>query len=133
MEPLPVPSRRRFINWFLGTSFGALIASVIYRSPDPQSAAHPEPKHAQVEAGLTNDPECLDKGFKIIRSARSGDRHQMAEKDIRAFSATCTHRDCIVGSRNRRTPVVQLSRRCIRRERPAMWTASSPSAHAASR
>lgn len=99
MEAIPVPSRRRFINWFLGTSFGALIVSVIYPVIRFVSPPHiPEPSTAQVEAGLTSDPELRDKGFKIIRfGADPVIVIKVAETDIRAFSATCTHLDCIVG------------------------------------
>jgi cytochrome b6-f complex iron-sulfur subunit len=99
MEASPAPDRRRFINWFLGTSFGALIAAVIYpviRYMSPPRI--PEPSTAQVEAGETNDPALLQKGFKIVRFGsdpviviRAGDN------DFRALTATCTHLDCIVG------------------------------------
>jgi cytochrome b6-f complex iron-sulfur subunit len=99
MEASPAPDRRRFINWFLGTSFGALIAAVIYpviRYMSPPRI--PEPSTAQVEAGETNDPALLEKGFKIVRFGsdpviviRAGDN------DFRALTATCTHLDCIVG------------------------------------
>lgn len=91
-------SRRRFLSWFLGTSAGALVASVVYpvlaflRPPDvPEATTH------QVEAGPANDPELLERGFKIVRFGsepviviRAG------EGDYRAFTATCTHLDCIV-------------------------------------
>jgi cytochrome b6-f complex iron-sulfur subunit len=99
MEAAPAPDRRRFINWFLGTSFGALIAAVIYpviRYMSPPRI--PEPATAQIEAGETNDPALLQKGFKIVRFGndpviviRAGDN------DFRALTATCTHLDCIVG------------------------------------
>jgi cytochrome b6-f complex iron-sulfur subunit len=99
MEAAPAPDRRRFINWFLGTSFGALIAAVIYpviRYMSPPRI--PEPSTAQIEAGETNDPALLEKGFKIVRFGsdpviviRAGDN------DFRALTATCTHLDCIVG------------------------------------
>ena len=99
MEAIPVPSRRRFLNWFLGTSFGALLASVIYPIVRFVSPPHiPEPSTAQVEAGSANDPELLEKGFKIIRfGADPVIVIRVAENDVRAFSATCTHLDCIVG------------------------------------
>jgi Rieske Fe-S protein len=51
----------------------------------------------QVDAGPVDDPELLDKGFKIVEFGgepvivvRAG------EADFRAFSATCTHLACIV-------------------------------------
>jgi Rieske Fe-S protein len=99
MEALPQPGRRRLINWFLGGSFGALIASVIYpilRFISPPRI--PEATTAQVEAGDTNDPQLLQKGFKIVRfGADPVIVVRASETDIRALSATCTHLDCIVG------------------------------------
>lgn len=91
-------TRRRFVNWFLGTSVGALMASVLYpvaRYVSPPDV--PEAATQQVEAGLTNDPELLDKGFKIVRfGADPVILIHVGQMDFRAFSATCTHLDCIV-------------------------------------
>lgn len=90
--------RRRFLNWFLGTSLGALCASVAYpvvRFVSPPEV--PESTTNQLDAGPVDDPELLVRGFKILRFGnepviliRAG------EGDYRAFSATCTHLDCIV-------------------------------------
>ena len=104
MEAFPASNRRRFINWFLGTSFGALIASVLYpiaRFISPPRI--PEPGTAQVEAGATDDPAFREKAFKIVRFG--GDPVivvRAADDDYRAFSATCTHLDCIVGYQKER-------------------------------
>lgn len=99
MDTFPVPERRRFINWFLGTSMGALMASVLYpivRYVSPPRI--PEAGTAQVEAGATDDPLLREKGFKIVRfGADPVIVVRAAENDYRAFSATCTHLDCIVG------------------------------------
>ncbi len=44
-----------------------------------------------------NDPELLEKGFKIIRfGSEPVILMRVAEGDFRAFSATCTHLQCIV-------------------------------------
>ena len=74
------------------------MASVLYpvvRFVSPPRV--PEASTNQVEAGVVNDPEFMDKGFKIVRFGsdpviviRAG------ENDFRALSATCTHLDCIV-------------------------------------
>ncbi len=90
--------RRRFVEWFLGTSLGALAVSVLYpvlRFLDPPRIA--EQSVQQVEVGPTNDPDLVQKGFKIVRFGnepvivvKAGDN------DFRAFTATCTHLDCIV-------------------------------------
>lgn len=99
METFPVPERRRFINWFLGTSFGALMVSVLYpivRYVSPPRI--PEAGTAQVDAGATDDLAFREKGFKIVRfGADPVIVVRAAENDYRAFSATCTHLDCIVG------------------------------------
>jgi Rieske Fe-S protein len=94
--------RRSFLNWFLGTSTGALLMSIVYpvvRFLSPPSV--PEAATHQVEAGPVNDPELLGRGFKIVRFGaepvilvRSGDGR------LRAFTATCTHLECIVEFRS---------------------------------
>ena len=84
-----MPSRR-FVNWFLGSSAGALVASIFYPvfrflSPPevPESTTH------QVEAGPTNDPELVEKGFKIVRFGNEPVLLvRVAEDDYRAFAAT---------------------------------------------
>ena len=51
----------------------------------------------EVEAGSTNDPELLEHGYKIVRfGAEPVILVRVDEGDYRAFSATCTHLDCIV-------------------------------------
>ena len=99
MDALPAPGRRRFINWVLGTSFGAMVISVLYPVARFVSPPHiPEPGTAQVEAGGTYDPELREKGFKIVRfGADPVIVVRATDTDYRAFSATCTHLDCIVG------------------------------------
>lgn len=90
--------RRRFLNWFLGTSVGALFASVAYpiaRFVSPPEV--PESTTNQVDAGSIADPDLLEKGYKILRF---GDEPviliRAGEGDYRAFSATCTHLQCVV-------------------------------------
>ncbi|MGZ5441279.1 MAG: QcrA and Rieske domain-containing protein [Thermoanaerobaculia bacterium] len=92
-------NRRRLINWFLGTSFGALILSILYpalRYVTPPRIA--EATANEVEAGEANDPELREKGFKIVRfGAEPVILVRAADEKLYAFSATCTHLDCIVG------------------------------------
>lgn len=91
-------SRRRFLNWFLGTSSGALLVSIFYpvlRFISPPEV--PEASTNQVEAGATNDPELLENGYKIIRfGVEPVILVRVADGDFRAFAGTCTHLDCIV-------------------------------------
>ncbi len=97
------PGRRTFLNWFLGTSAGALFLSMAYpvlRFISPPNV--PEATTNQVEAGTTQDPDLLEKGFKIVRfGVDPVILIRVAENDYRAFSATCTHLDCIVEYRKR--------------------------------
>lgn len=90
--------RRRFLNWFLGTAAGAFLVSILYpvaRYVSPPRI--PESSTAEVEAGPANDPELLDKGFKIVRfGAEPVIVVRVSDTDFRAFSATCTHLDCVV-------------------------------------
>lgn len=91
-------NRRRFLNWFLGTTVGALCASVLY--PISRFISPPEVPEAttnQVDAGPINDPDLLDKGFKILRfGTEPVILIKVGDGDYRAFSATCTHLQCIV-------------------------------------
>jgi Rieske Fe-S protein len=95
--------RRRMLNWFLGTSVGALLSSVVYpvlRYVSPPVI--PEATTAQVEAGSTNDPELLGRGFKIVRfGADPVILIRVSDTEYRAFTATCTHLDCVVEFRQR--------------------------------
>ena len=91
-------SRRGFLGWFLGSSVGALILAVIYpvwHFVNPPRI--PEATTNQVDAGTTRDPEFREAGFKIIQfGVEPVIVVQVAEDEFRAFSATCTHLDCIV-------------------------------------
>jgi hypothetical protein len=72
---------------------GALLLSIGYpvlRYLSPPRV--PEATTRQVEAGAVNDPELLQRGFKIVRfGAEPVILIRVAEEDFRAFSATCTH------------------------------------------
>jgi len=105
MDATTAPERRRFINWLFGTSFGALILSVIYpviRFITPPRIA--EASTNEVEAGDTTDLQFREKGFKIIRFGQEPVIVvRAAENEFRAFSATCTHLDCVVGFERERS------------------------------
>lgn len=97
-ESPPNTGRRNFLHWILGLSGGALFTSVIYpvlRFVSPPRV--PEASTHEVEAGPVNDPELLDKGFKIVRfGAEPVILVRLGDGEHRAFAATCTHLDCIV-------------------------------------
>lgn len=92
-------NRRAVINWFAGTSFAALIASIIYPVLRYITPPHvPEASTHEVEAGTVADPELREKAFKIIRfGAEPVIVIRAADESFAAFAATCTHLDCIVG------------------------------------
>lgn len=104
MEELPVgdlpsrSSRRGFLDWFLTTSVGALVASVLYPVVSFLDPPHErESTASEVDAGPENDPELLDRGFKIVRfGAEPVILLRVGPEDYRAFAATCTHLQCIV-------------------------------------
>jgi Rieske Fe-S protein len=102
-----IPDRRRFINWVLGTGLGALAASILYpvlRYVSPPRI--PEASTNQIEAGLANDPQLMEKGFKIVRfGSEPVILIRVSDTDLRAFSATCTHLDCIVGYQKDKTRI----------------------------
>lgn len=97
-------TRRRLVNWFLGTSTGALLAAVVY--PVVRFLSPPETAEAsanEVEVGPVNDPDFVEKGFKIVSfGAEPVIVIRAGEDDFRAFAATCTHLSCIVEYRKER-------------------------------
>lgn len=98
MDALPAHGRRRFLNWFLGSAAGAFLASVLYpvlRFVSPPLM--PEAAVAEVEAGSVDDPDLVEKGFKIVRFGEEPVIVvRVSDTEYRAFAATCTHLDCIV-------------------------------------
>jgi Rieske Fe-S protein len=100
-QPENGATRRRFLSWFLGTSFGALLAAMAY--PVGRFLSPPEMEQASaddVDAGAVNAPDFLDKGYRIVQlGSEPVIVVRVAEGDFRAFSAVCTHLACIVGYR----------------------------------
>lgn len=73
----------------------AAVAYPIVRFISPPKV--PEPETDRVEAGKANDPELIDLGYKIVRfGAEPVIVIRLPEGGFRAFSAVCTHLDCIV-------------------------------------
>jgi len=90
------PTRRGFLNWFLGTSLGAMVASVLYplaRYVSPPDV--PEAQTDRVVAGKEGDLKPND--GKIFRfGSHPGLLVRTADGEYKAFSATCTHLNCTV-------------------------------------
>ena len=91
-----IPARRRFLNFLLGTSVVATLGAILY--PILKFMVPPEIVEAQqnsVLAGKVNDLAAnTGKIFKF--GSKPGILIKTASGDIKAFSASCTHLDCIV-------------------------------------
>ena len=94
----PDTIRRRFLDWFFRSSAGAVFLSVFYpvaRFVTPPTL--PEATTNEIDAGPANDPELLEKGFKIVRfGVEPVMIIRLASGELKAISATCTHLQCIV-------------------------------------
>ena len=94
----PLRSRRTFLDWLLGGSLTAVLGSIVYpalsflNTPKRQETAA-----GQVEAGPVNDEPYRTKGFKIIEyGGEAVIVVRVSDEEFRAFSAVCTHLQCIV-------------------------------------
>ena len=93
----PGPTRRGFVNWLLGTSAGAFIASVFYPvarylvpPPTGESAAASVTLPIKADDVKPNTGQIFKFGSKpaiIVRTAAG---------ELRAFTAVCTHLNCTV-------------------------------------
>lgn len=97
MSALPEqPSRRGFLNWFLGTSAGAMMISILYpvsRYISPPDI--PEAQTSQVVAAREGDLK--PNTGKIFRfGSQPGLLVRNQQGEYKAFSATCTHLNCTV-------------------------------------
>ena len=97
----PGPTRRGFMNWFLGTSAGAFLLSVLY----PISRYLVPPETGESAAGtvtLAVKPEDVkpNTGQIFKFGSRPGLLVRTSGGELRAFSATCTHLNCTVQYRS---------------------------------
>lgn len=91
------PSRRKFLDWLLGTSLVGFLASVFYpvlRYLIPPVAG----EAASVSVTLPFKPEEVapNTGRIFKFGNRPGLLVRTSENELRAYSATCTHLACIV-------------------------------------
>ncbi len=91
------PTRRGFINWFLGTSAGAFLLSVFY----PVGRYLIPPTVAESTAGTVTLPikpdEVKPNTGQIFKFAnRPAILIRTPAGELRAFSAVCTHLNCTV-------------------------------------
>jgi len=93
---LATPGRRRFLNYLLGTSVVATLGAILY--PILRFMSPPEiieaAQNSVVAAKLTELPVNSGKIFKF--GSKPGIVIRTSEGELKAFSAVCTHLDCIV-------------------------------------
>jgi Rieske Fe-S protein len=94
-------TRRKFINWFLATSGGAFLLSVLYPiarylipPPAGESAA------ASVTLPVKPADVKLNSGQIFKFGSRPGILIRTPAGELRAFSAVCTHLNCTVQYRS---------------------------------
>ena len=96
-----VASRRRFVNWFLGTSAGAFAASVLY--PVSRYLVPPEVGEstaATVTLAIKPEDVKANSGQIFKFGSRPGILVRTPAGELRAFSAVCTHLNCTVQYRS---------------------------------
>ncbi len=95
------PSRKRFLDWLLGTSVGAFLVAVAY--PVTRYIIPPEVPEAAVSS-VVLPFEAGDLAPNSGRIFKFGSKPGLIVKtpsgEIRAFSAMCTHLDCTVQFRD---------------------------------
>ncbi len=90
------PARRSLLNWFVGSSLGAMCASVVYpvlRYIVPPDV--PEAQTLQTVAGREGDLR-PNEGRIFPFGNRPAILIRTEDGEHRAFSATCTHLNCTV-------------------------------------
>lgn len=91
------PTRRGFVNWLLGTSAGAFLASVLYPLarylvPPPAGESSAASVTLPVKAG-----EVKPNTGQIFKfGSRPGILVRTPAGELKAFSAVCTHLNCTV-------------------------------------
>jgi Rieske Fe-S protein len=91
------PSRRSFVNWFLGTSAGAFLLAVAY----PLTRYLVPPRVAESTAGsvtlaMEADQVKPNTGQIFKFGSRPAILVRTPGGELRAFSAVCTHLNCTV-------------------------------------
>jgi len=90
-------SRRRFVDWLLGTSAGALILAAVYpvaRYLTPPAGTEASVNAATLPFGPGDIPANSARIFKL--GNEPGILLRTPTGELRAFSAVCTHLGCIV-------------------------------------
>jgi Rieske Fe-S protein len=96
-ELQPAPSRRSFVDWFLGTCVGALLVAILY----PIARYLVPPEVVESTAGTVTLPERPadvkpNTGLIFRFGSQPGILIRTPAGELRAFSAVCTHLGCTV-------------------------------------
>ena len=94
-------TRKRFIDWLIGTSAGGLLVSVLY--PVSRYLIPPEVPEPTVNSVIVPSAadELAPNSGRIFRFGnRPGILVKTPNGELRAFSARCTHLDCTVQYRD---------------------------------
>jgi cytochrome b6-f complex iron-sulfur subunit len=94
-------TRRRFLNWFLGTTVGAFLASALY--PVVRYLIPPKVEEAPTQSvTLSIKPtDVKANSGQIFRfGSKPGILIRTPDGDLRAFTAVCTHLGCTVEYRS---------------------------------
>jgi Rieske Fe-S protein len=94
-------TRRRFVNWLLGTGAGALAVAVLY--PLVAYVIPPEREESaanSVTLDVTPAQVDADSGTIFKFGSEPGILVRTPSGELRAFAATCTHLSCIVQYRD---------------------------------
>ncbi len=93
----PTPSRRRVLDWFLGTSAGALLVAIAY--PIARYLVPPPVQESTAETVTlpVNPASVKPNSGQIFRfGSEPGILIRTPDGQLRAFSAVCTHLGCTV-------------------------------------
>ena len=90
-------SRRRILNWFLTTSFGALLISIFYPVARYLIPPRAEESSARtVTLSVKPDDVKANSGMIFKFGSQPGILIRTPDGDLRVFTAICTHLACIV-------------------------------------
>jgi cytochrome b6-f complex iron-sulfur subunit len=95
------PTRRGFINWFLGTSAGAFVLSVLY--PVSRYLVPPKVEESTAKAvtlSLKPGEVKANSGLVFKFGSQPAILIRTPAGELRAFSAVCTHLNCTVQYRS---------------------------------
>ena len=95
------PTRRGFLNWFVGTSAGAFLLAVLYplsRYLIPPTTA--ESSAASVTLAIKPDDVKTNAGQIFKFGSKPAILVRTPAGELRAFSAVCTHLNCTVQYRS---------------------------------